>query len=147
VGRVHVGAQPQAGIGDANGRRRDPVGDLAERWRHLRGLEQLLDAQCRRLLLSPARGQPRFDERVVVVAGDEYELLVRRGREHACEILEEGTRGRHGLVHRPVAQLEHVAEQHHALDVGDGLQQRRAQILATQQVGARAAAEVQVGDD
>jgi hypothetical protein len=46
-----------------------------------------------------------------------------------------------------VAQLEHVSQQHHALDVRDRFEQRRAQLGAAQQVGSRDAAEVQIGDD
>jgi hypothetical protein len=46
-----------------------------------------------------------------------------------------------------MAQLEHIAEQHHALDVGDRLEQRRAQLGAAQQIRSRDAAEVQIGDD
>jgi hypothetical protein len=46
-----------------------------------------------------------------------------------------------------VAQLEHVAKQYHALDVGDRLEQRRAQLGTAQQIGSRDAAEVQIGDD
>jgi hypothetical protein len=46
-----------------------------------------------------------------------------------------------------VAQLERVAEQHHAVDLGCVLEQGRAKLLAAQQVGPRGAAEVQVGDD
>jgi hypothetical protein len=46
-----------------------------------------------------------------------------------------------------VAQLEHVAKQYHALDVGDRLEQRRAQLGTAQQIRSRDAAEVQIGDD
>jgi hypothetical protein len=46
-----------------------------------------------------------------------------------------------------VAQLEHISEQHHALDRGDGLEQRGAQLGAAQQVRPGVAAEMQIGDD
>lgn len=46
-----------------------------------------------------------------------------------------------------MAELEHVPEQHHPLDFAGSVKQRPAQLLAAQQVGARATAEVQVGDD
>jgi hypothetical protein len=39
-----------------------------------------------------------------------------------------------------VSQLDHIAEQHHALDGGDRLEQRGAQLGAAQQVGSRDAA-------
>jgi hypothetical protein len=46
-----------------------------------------------------------------------------------------------------VAQLEDVPEQHQPLDPRDGLEQRRAELLASEQVGAAEATEVEVGDD
>jgi hypothetical protein len=46
-----------------------------------------------------------------------------------------------------VAQLEHVAEQHEAIDILQGLQQRCARPGTTQHIRAQTAAEVQVGDD
>jgi len=46
-----------------------------------------------------------------------------------------------------VAQLEHVAEQYHAVHVRDRLEQRGAQLGAAQQIRAGDAAEVQIGDD
>jgi hypothetical protein len=46
-----------------------------------------------------------------------------------------------------VAQLEHVAEQHQAIDVRQGVDQRGARLGPAQQVGAGDAAEVQIGDD
>ncbi len=95
-------------------------------------------------MLLAATRQPRFDERVVVVAGDDHQLPA---GERAPEVLEEGPRGGQRFAHRPVAQLEHVSEQHHALDVRDRLEQRCAQLGAAQQIGSGDAAEVQIGDD
>jgi hypothetical protein len=46
-----------------------------------------------------------------------------------------------------MSQLDHIAEQHHALGLGDRLEQRRAQLGAAQQIGSRDAAQVQIGDD
>ena len=53
----------------------------------------------------------------------------------------------HRLAQRPMPQLERVTEQHHAIHVGDRLQQRCAQLGTAQQVRPGDAAEVQVGDD
>jgi hypothetical protein len=87
---------------------------------------------------------------VVVVAGRDHQLPL-PGRcptgQGTAEILEEGAGDGERVAYRPVAQLEHVAEQHHSLHVGDHVEQRPAQLLAPQQVGPRAAAEMQVGDD
>jgi hypothetical protein len=95
------------------------------------------------MLLAAAR-EPRFDKGVIVVARDDHQLPT---RERAPEVLEERPRGGQRFALRAVAQLEHIAEQHHALDVGDRLQQRRAQLGAAQQIGSGDAAEVQIGDD
>jgi hypothetical protein len=65
----------------------------------------------------------------------------------AREIGEEGLRTAERLADRAVAQLEQVAVEHQAVDGGHRREQRRADGLARQHVGARAPAEVQVGDD
>ena len=46
-----------------------------------------------------------------------------------------------------MAQLEHVPQQHHPIDVLQRREQRLAQLAAAQHVGAGEAAEVKVGDD
>ncbi len=51
------------------------------------------------------------------------------------------------LGQRPIAKLEHVAEQDQAVDPGDRLDQPRSKPLAAQEVGAAAEPEMEVGDD
>ena len=58
------------------------------------------------------------------VLTDVMEMLAER----RSEILEERTRRVHRLAQRSVSKLEHVAEQHQAIDVCDGCQQRSAQL-------------------
>ncbi len=69
------------------------------------------------------------------------------GTQDPAEILEERPRRRHRVAWRSVAQLEHVAEQHQAIDALEGIQQGSAQLGAPQHVRARGAAQMQVGDD
>jgi hypothetical protein len=74
---------------------------------------------------------------VVVIAGDDRELaraLDGAARQRRPDVFQKWTRGGHRFAQRPVAQLEHVSQQHHALDVGDGLEQRRAQLGAAQEI-------------
>jgi hypothetical protein len=78
---------------------------------------------------------------VVVVARHEHDLATRH---RLAEILEHRPSGGERLAHRAMAELEHVAEQHQALDVPQSLEQRRSQRGAPQHVGAREAAEMQV---
>jgi hypothetical protein len=46
-----------------------------------------------------------------------------------------------------VAQLEHVAEQHEAVDIPQCLKQHRTRLGTAQHIRPQPAAEVQVGDD
>ena len=134
---VHVLAHPQARVGDAHARRRGPAGDpLDARARPRAGSSSCSTPSGGGSARSPRRDQPRFDERVVVVAGDDHQLAP---RERRAEVLEERARGGHRVAQRPVAQLEHVAEQHHPVDVRERRQQRRAQLGAAQQVRAASA--------
>jgi hypothetical protein len=94
---------------------------------------------------------------VVVIAGHQHDLGRRGGarvpirpgapRERGAESLEERPRVRERVAQRPLAQLDGVAEQDDPLDPVERLEQRRAQLLAPQQVVARASAEVEIGDD
>jgi uncharacterized RDD family membrane protein YckC len=79
-----------------------------------------------------------------VVAGHDHELTVpERLAERAHH---RGGRGQ-DLGQRPVAKLEHVAEQHQAVDVVESLDEAIAVRLAPDQVRAVAEPEVEVGDD
>ncbi len=78
-----------------------------------------------------------------MVAGDDHHLAAgeRLGKR--------GERRRGDLEHlrqRAVAKLEHVAEQHQAVDAVERLEQGFPEALAAQQVGAAAEPEMQVGD-
>src|ERR1019366_5048018 len=90
------------------------------------------------------RRQPGFDQGMVVVAGGHDQLAV---AQRPSEILEERPCGVHRVAHGAVSQLEHVAEQDDALDARGELEQRRAQLSPSQQVRARQAPQVQVGED
>src|ERR1035438_586490 len=79
-----------------------------------------------------------------MVTGGDDELAP---SERTAEVLEERSRGGHGIAERPVAQLEYVAEQDQAIDIGKRRQQRSTQVLAAQHVRTGGAAQVQVGDD
>ena len=79
-----------------------------------------------------------------MVAGDDHELLA---GERLPDVLEERARRRQRVAHRPVAQLEDVSQENHALGIGDGVEQCGAQLGAAQQVGVRDAPEMQVRDD
>jgi hypothetical protein len=83
---------------------------------------------------------------VVVVAGDEHDL--RPGRQRGAELLEHRPGGGQGLAGGAVAQLDGVAQQHEAVDLGQARGERSARGRAVaQDVDAGATAEVQVGDD
>ncbi len=71
-----------------------------------------------------------------MVAGDHDDLAGGRNSDHPAELLEERACRRQRLAARAVAQLEHVARQHHAVGVTRLLQQRCAQLGAAQQVNA-----------
>jgi predicted transcriptional regulator len=81
---------------------------------------------------------------MVVIARAHHDLAA---GERLPEIFEERPRSGHRVARRAVAQLEHVAEQHEAIDILQGLQQRCARPGTTQHIRAQTAAEVQVGDD
>ena len=80
---VDVGAHPQAGVGEAHARRRGPLGQALDHRRGLCRLDQLLQAERLGLGQLGAQRQPRLDQRVVVVAGDEHELACPRARARA----------------------------------------------------------------
>ena len=64
-----------------------------------------------------------------------------------AELLEEGAGRVERGAEREVAQLDHVAEQDHAVGAGDLLQQQAADLRQAQHVLAAGDAEVEVGED
>ena len=87
--------------------------------------------------------QRRRDEHVVVVAGADHDLAaLGRGPD----------RGQHRrgqlqhLLGAPLAQLEQVAEHHHAVGAGERAGQPLGGLGATGHVGVRDGAQVQIGD-
>ena len=82
---------------------------------------------------------------MVVVAGNDHDLA--RGAERVTELDQEVAPGCKRLAQRRVAQLEHVAEQDHAVDAVERREQRRPQLRAAHQVGPLARTEVQIRDD
>ena len=112
--RVDVVAQPQARVGDASARRRRASRAIARGRGGRRGARRAPRGQQRR---RPARSravEPRRDERVVVVAGDEHDLAVAPSA--APSASSSGPRRGERLARRAVAQLERVAEQHEPVD-------------------------------
>ena len=105
----------------------------------------LLEAERRRRPDVAARLEPRRDQAVVVVAGDEHDLGV--GRAPPPTASSTGRAAASASRSGPVAQLERVAEQHEAVDAVQALQQRAARGGPAQDVDAGARAEVEVGDD
>ena len=88
--------------------------------------------------------EPGLDQVVVVVAGDDHQLGI---AERPGELRERGRRGVERLAQRPVAQLEHVAEQDEPVDPVDRLEQPGPKRLAAHQIGAAGQPEVEIGND
>ena len=68
-------------------------------------------------------------------------------RERLGELRQRGRGGVERLAQRPVAQLEHVAEQDEPVDALDRLEQPGPKRLAAQQIGAAAKPEVEIRND
>jgi hypothetical protein len=81
---------------------------------------------------------------VIVVARQQHQLAP---GERPAEVFEHRPRRRERLMRRAVAQLEHVPEQDQAVDARERVDQRRALGRAAQDVGPRAAAQVEVRDE
>ena len=141
MGRVDVGAQPQAGVGHAHRRPRHVRGEPADRavarvhGPLLRGREVAsLHAQA---------VEPGARQRVVVVAGHERHAPVGG---HLAQALEQGACQLDQVGHAPLAQLEHVAEQHHVVGAGQRLHEPVANGREPNHVGPAQQPEVEVGD-
>ncbi len=79
---------------------------------------------------------------MVVIAGNHDDLADR-----LPELAEHGRRLAQRLAQRTMSQLEHVAEQHQAINAGQRRHECRALALAAQYVRASAGAQMQIGDD
>jgi hypothetical protein len=82
---------------------------------------------------------------VVVIAGRDHDLTIRSDRRAQFSQWSLGNRER--VAEGPVAQFEHVPEQHQPVTLGGGAQQRLAVPGLTENVTARVGTEMQVGDD
>ncbi len=78
---------------------------------------------------------------MVVIAGDEHDLTTRK---RTAQPLEERAGGGERIAARTVAQLEHVAEQHEAVDPLERREQDGARLGVSEHVDARGAAEVEI---
>ena len=79
--RIHVGAYPQARIGDGHARRSRPPRDLSHHRRGLGGVDELLGEQRPgRRLVQRARVEPGADQQMVVIAGRPPPARGRRAR-------------------------------------------------------------------
>jgi hypothetical protein len=128
IGERQLGARQQAG--EAGG---DP--DV--------GLGALLQPQ-RAGRVESAALQPRRDQLVVVVAGDEDHA----GRAHGVgEIVEEGAGDLERLAERPVAELDHVAEQHDLVGTLHLAQEDLPEARAADEIAVESGGEMEVGYD
>ena len=147
MGGVHVRAHPQAGVGDRDTRRRDAQPAIrSSAGETSRGLEQLLDAERRRL------DRPRR-ERASHGSTSAWSWLPARSRQLApAERARRDPRRTAALRPSPRAAGPWRSSSTSPSSTtrstsATRLEQRRAQLRRAQQVGARDAAEVQVGDD
>ena len=140
VRRVHVGAQPHAGVGGGHARRRRPCGERRDRGEQARAPNSCSGSSDGRPALGAVR-QPRFDEWWSWLPAS---TTTSRSANTATEVLEEGPCGVDRVAARPVAQLEQVAEQDQPVDVGELGEQRLAQLGPAQQVDVVARTEVDV---
>ena len=82
---------------------------------------------------------------MVVVARDDDDLATRP--ESGREVPERRLGRRERIAHRPLAKLEHVAEQDQPLHPRQRLPQRRPELRAAEKIAFRTRPEVEVGDD
>ena len=141
VGGVDVVAKPDPRVGERDLGRRHVAGEQLER--DAVDLAALLEPERRRTF-ERALLEPRLDQAMVVVARDHDHLgvadrLADRGQHRAGAL--------QGLRHRPVAELDDVAEQHEPVDVCELGEEEVAHVGTAQQVDLAARAEMEVGDD
>jgi hypothetical protein len=143
VDGVDVVAQHHAGIGDVEAGGAEGRGQAGGGARGV-GARALLERERAGRRVLRAALEPGRDERVVVVARDEHDLL---GPQRLAERREDGLRRGERVAHRPVAQLERIAQQHEPVRAGDRLLQRGERAGTPQGVRVRRCPEVQVADD
>ena len=141
MGGIDIVAQPHPRVGDPRPAGRQPPRHDLQRLPRPPVDRRLGPERDRRV----AALQPRRHQAMVVVAGHQHHLGPRRQRR--AERRQRLPRGGQRVPERPLAQLQHVAEQHHPLDAGDRLEQRPARPVGRQRGPARGAAEMQIGDD
>ena len=134
---VDVLAKPQARVPDRELRVRHRLAKLGGRPQVEAGL--LGEAERPR----PAQGtrfEPARDQPIVVVAGNDDDLAGAQTGELCQRWLGE----LHRLGERAVAELEHVAQEHQAVDPLDGVGKRAERLGPAQEVGFGGCAEMEV---
>jgi hypothetical protein len=81
---------------------------------------------------------------MVVIACRDDQFAPVQGTPH---LFEERSGRSHRLAHRPVAQLEHIAQENDPVDPVQRRQQRLAQLCPAQQIGGRVGSQMQVGEE
>ena len=122
VGRVDVLAQPDAGVGEPEAGSPQP---LVEQCGGAGGGPIALLKPQGRTVGEGQLVEKRLGEAVVVVAWYEDRLAV---AQRLAQLLEKGSRNSQGETERPLAQLDHVAEQDYAVSCGDLLEKRPADL-------------------
>ncbi|MFZ0042675.1 MAG: hypothetical protein WAK93_15290, partial [Solirubrobacteraceae bacterium] len=89
--------------------------------------------------------RPALDEVVIVIAGDDHDFAA--GAEGRPDLLQWPRRRSQRLADRAMAKLEHVAEQHQAIDIGQRARQRAPGFGLAQDVPTGARPQVQIGND
>ncbi len=80
-----------------------------------------------------------------MVAGDEHDFAP--GSERGTQLSEDAPRRRDRTTERPLAQFDHVAEQHEPVDRRDSTCQRLQPVGVLEPAAAVARPEVQIRDD
>ena len=89
--------------------------------------------------------EPAPQQPVVVVSGDDDDLA--SAPEGRAELAQHRRAGRERVANRPVPQLERVAEEHEAVELGEARAERRPLAVTAQHIRPAVRAEVKVRDD
>jgi hypothetical protein len=138
MGRIDVVAQPDPRVGHAHGGGAEEVGETSER--SVAGVAELLQAE-RLGAFERAALEPRLDQVVVVVAGDDDELRRVGGGADRAERLA-GALER--LRQRAVAELDHVTEEDDPVGAVERGEQELADLGTPQRIDAAAGAEMEI---
>jgi len=87
----------------------------------------------------------RPSQQIVVIPRNEHDLGIRRQR--VAEVTEDGFGQPHRLGRAKLSKFQHIAHEHQAVYVAQGLEEPRARDWMTQHVAAVQAAKVRVGYD